>query len=428
MDLKRYSIILILIILFLPIKLYGKTVFSLRDAIIFALKNNPELNLYKLKVKEAELSKKQAFSQFLPSLSITYNYQRSDQGKGLPTTNFSSIGPELSWNIFNGLQDWYNYKELSMLLKAQKQEEKNKTIELAFQIVQAYLDYLKQKAFYQSALKSLEDAQTILSLVKQKYKQGLCSYADLLDAEAKVKKAKFEVTKYLYTAEIAKAELLTLLNLDISKISDVEFLPLDTKNLKVQPLSTCVQVALKNNPQLKEVNYTIYAQQARVNSVKGEFLPSIDLYLQYYKTSPTFSLIPEKDEEFTAGVRITIPIFWGGKRFFELEKQETILEEKKLQKRSLKLSVVKEVFSSYKSLESAKQKYLASQEWLRKIKEDYEVVKEKYEQGIASIVDLTTVFARLASARAELISAKYNLIEKYYELQKTMGIIPGLKP
>ena len=428
LKMRKIFLIGLIIVIFLPFKLYGKSVFSLRDAVLFALKNNPELKTYELKIKEAEFNKKQTISAFLPTVSLVYNFQRSDEGNGFPATNFSSIGPELSWNIFNGFQDWYSYKEFSMLLNFQKQEEKSKAVEIAFQVVQTYLEYFKQKAFYQSALKDLKDAQTVLELVKQKYKQGLCSYADLLDAEAKVKKAKFEVTKYLYTAEIAKAELLTLLNLDISKISEIEFLPPDTKSLEVKPIEFYINFALKNNPQLKAINYAISAQEAKVKAVKGEFLPSVDLYVQYYKTSQSLSLYPSKDQEFTAGIKITFPLFLGGKRYFELEKQETALKEKVLQKRSLKLNIAKEVFSCYKSLESAKQKYLASQEWLKKVEEDYKVVKEKYNQGVAGIVDLTTVYARLASARAEVIDSKYDLIKKYYELKKTVGIIPGLEP
>jgi len=61
------------------------------------------------------------------------------------------------------------------------------------------------------------------------------------------------------------------------------------------------------------------------------------------------------------------------------------------------------------------------------MEEDYKIIKEKYKNGLASIVDVTTILARLSEARAQVINSKYDLLQAYYILQKSLGYIPGLQ-
>ncbi|RKX57257.1 MAG: hypothetical protein DRP29_08635, partial [Thermodesulfobacteriota bacterium] len=258
---------------------------------------------------------------------------------------------------------------------------------------------------------------------KKRYEVGLSPYADVLDAEAKVKEAEFKVTNYKYTAEIAKANVFTLINYDIAKIDEFEFLPVEEEKLEVKELADCIKIGLIKRPELKAKEKEILAQKEKIKSVKGEFYPSVDIFSSYYK----YENLPETDEEFIAGIRITFPIFLGFSRFAKLGKERAFLEQKNFEKISTELNIKQEIFTNYKNWQTAKENYETALAWLKSVEEDYRIIRKKYENGLASIVDVTTVLAKLSQARAQVAVSKYNWIYAYYSLQKSLGLIPEIE-
>ncbi len=418
----------ILVVIFLSIftsPLIAKQILSLKEVVTLGIKNNPAIKISSKIKEEYFLQKNMIKSKFFPSLYLNYNYQRQDTGKNKPTIDLHSFGPSLNWNIFSGFSDWYAYKEALLLISAQDYNIRKTILDVSMDIVKAYLDYFKQKALYESALSDLRDAETILNLAKKKYSLGLAPYADVLDAEAKVKKAEFNVTNYKYTSEIAKASVLTLINYDITKADSIEFQPIDNVVFKVGSLKDCIRIGLEKRPELKAKFKEILVQQEKVKEVKGKFLPSINVFSNYYKEDSKF--FPDRDYEFTVGIEIQIPIFLGLSRWEELKKERVVLEEKYFEKKQTELDIKKEIFTNYELWQTAKENYESAKVWLKSMEEDYKIIKKKYETGLASIVDLTTALARLSEARSKVIVSKYNYILAYYRLLKSMGFIPGLE-
>jgi len=425
---KRVLLFSLILVFTLASITLAKETLTLSQLILIALKHNPEIRISKVIKKEFEIQKKRTLGEFLPYLDLSYTYQREDDGKGLPAYGMSLLGPEFRWNVFNGLQSWYRYRSAKELVKVQGEEVKTTVLEVSLEITQKYLEYFKELAMYKAAVLSLKDARIVLNLARHKYSLGLAPYADVLDAEAKVKKAEHEVKTHLYLAEVAKASVLALAGFDISKWSDIDLIPPSENYTQVPPLTECINIALKNRPELKAKRFQLTAKLDQVKVVRGEFLPSVDVFLQYYKTQKDFSLFPKDNEQFLAGVKVTVPLFEGAQRIADIEKANAEVLKAKLELKREILNVEKEVFSSYRLWESAKSSYESAKAWLKKMEEDFKIIKKKYNAGLASMVDLTTVLARLADARAQVVSTKYQLFEAYYSLKKSMGIIPGLKP
>jgi len=403
--------------------LWGVQTLSLEDVILIGIKNNPQINIAS-KVKEQYFYQKNLVkSEFFPYLYLEYSFQRWDQGKNAPTIDYQKWGPYLNWNIFSGFSTWHSYKEALLLISSQDENIRSTILNISLNIVQAYLEYFKQKALYEAALADLEDAKTLLKLAQKRYEVGLSPYADVLDAQAKVKEAEFNVTNHKYTAEIAKANVFTLINYDIAKIDEFEFLPVEEEKLKVKELADCIRIGLTKRPELKAKEKEILAQEEKIKSVKGEFYPSVDIFSSYYK----YENLPQPDEEFIAGIRITFPIFLGFSRVAKLQKERAVLEQKNFEKISTELNIKQEIFSNYKNWQTAKENYETALAWLKSVEEDYRIIKKKYENGLASIVDVTTVLAKLSQARAQVAVSKHDLIYAYYRLQKSLGIIPEIE-
>ncbi|QER42042.1 TolC family protein [Thermodesulfobacterium sp. TA1] len=403
---------------------FAKEVLSLKDLILSGLKNNPQIQIAVKSKEQYVFQKDYVRSSFFPFLYLKYEFDRTDPGKGLPNREVHAFGPYLNWNVFSGFSTWHSYQETLKLISAQDFAVKRTILDVSLNIIRAYLEYFKQKALYEAALSDLEDAKILLKLAKKKYEVGLSPYADVLDAEAKVKQAEFNVTNYKYTADIAKAQVLTLINYDITRIEEIEFLPLQEEDLEVKDFNFYLKTAIEKRPELKAKESEVFAQEERVKSVKGKFWPSIDLFSSYYQVDDKF--FPDKNNEFVAGFRVTFPIFTGFQRLAELNKEKVGLEQKRLEKANIELQIKQEVFTSYKNYQTTKESFESALVWLKSMEEDYRVVQKKYETGLASIVDVTTLLARLSEVRSKVAISKYNLIYSFYELYRMSGTIPEL--
>ncbi|MGC9142108.1 MAG: TolC family protein, partial [Caldimicrobium sp.] len=402
----------------------AKKVLTLSEAVILAIKVNPQISSALKQREEFFYQKNIIRAEFFPKIFLDYTYQRTDLGKNLPEYNTHLFGPFLTWNIFSGFSTYYAFKEALYYLALQDENLRGKINEIALTTIKTYLDYFKEKSLLEAALSDLEDAKNILKLAKKRYEVGLSPYADVLDAEARLKEAEYKVTNYKYLSEISKAKLLILLNEDLTKIEEYELLPIEEKDLTLKALPEYIAKALKLRPEILSKEKEILAQESRLKSVRGEFFPSIDLFANYYKEDSKF--FPDSNFQFQAGIKITFPLFTGFSTVSKLQKERATLEKKHFERRELELNIQHEVFSNYKIFETSRENLAASLALLAKLEEDYRIIQKKYENGLASIVDLTTVMARLSEARSNVALSKYDLIFNYYNLLKSTGEIPGL--
>lgn len=403
---------------------FAKKILTLNEAVSLAIKANPQISAALKQKEEFFFQKNIIRAEFFPKFYLGYTYQRTDSGKSKPSYDTHLFGPTLSWNIFSGFSTYFAVKEALYYLASQDENIRSKILDIALSTIKSYLSYFNEKALLESALADLEDAKIILKLAQKRYEVGLSPYADVLDAEARLKEAEFNVTNYKYSAEIAKARLLILMNQDLTQIEDYELMPLQESELTLDPLAVYINKALKLRPELLSKEKEILAQQSKIKSVKGEYLPSVDLFANYYRVDNKF--FPDSDSQFLAGIKITLPLFTGFSTVSKLQKERATLEKKNFEKRELELNIQQEVFSNYKLFQTAKDNLEAAKALLSKLEEDYRLVQKKYENGLASIVDLTTVMARLSQARAQVGVSRTNLILNYFNLIKSSGEVPGL--
>lgn len=403
---------------------FAKKILTLNEAVNLAIKANPQISATLKQKEEFFFQKNIIRAEFFPKFYLGYTYQRTDLGKNKPSYDMHLFGPTLTWNIFSGFSTYYSFKEALYYVASQDEIIRSKILDIAFSTIKAYLSYFNEKALLEAALADLEDAKIILKLAQKRYAIGLSPYADVLDAEARLKEAEFNVTNYKYSAEIAKARLLILMNQDLIQIEDYELMPLKENDFTLEPLPTYINKALKLRPELLAKDKEILAQQQRIKSVSGEYFPTVDLFANYYKEDHKF--FPDSDYQFLAGIKITLPLFTGFSTVSKLQKERATLERKNFEKRDLELNIQHEVFNNYKLFQTAKDNLEAAKALLSKLEEDYRLVQKKYENGLASIVDLTTVMARLSQARSQVGVSRTNLILNYFNLIKSSGEIPGL--
>jgi len=177
-----------------------------------ALNNRAELNNFEKIEKISKLAKSLKARANLPTLFAGVSYDRkkpfsfggNDWGSNL-TFNIGFQFP-----IFSGYKNLYEYKEANLTLKEANLAWENLTKGIIIEVKQAYLKLSASKEAIQAARENINQAEMAFNIIETRYKNGLATNLEYLDAQLATMQAKINyltaLKDYLSTqADLIKA-------------------------------------------------------------------------------------------------------------------------------------------------------------------------------------------------------------------------------
>lgn len=172
-----------------------------------ALKSRPDLRELALRRDQAEQAVQVAWSQLVPGVSVTGQYQHAT-GQLFLAADQAFVGGTLSWDIW----DWGNryYEVRSARSKVTQSEESLRQAELKLrtQVQTALQETLADHDALAVAAEVVEQAQESFRLETERYLARTATATDLLDAQAALSQAKYRLSnaRYDYLIEVAQLE------------------------------------------------------------------------------------------------------------------------------------------------------------------------------------------------------------------------------
>jgi outer membrane protein len=197
---------------------------SIRD---FALEQIPEENAkadYKSRIEYntletgialSELNKKNVQSGYLPSL-VAFGQMGSRTGTKYFANigdfknrwlGYGTVGLQLNVPIFDGLQKKYKVQQTRLELLKLEQDKKNLEKVIDFQTNQSQITLRNALESLEIQKRNMELAKEVVRVSQIKYKQGLGTSTDIVNAESAFKEAETNYYASLYDALIAKVDL-----------------------------------------------------------------------------------------------------------------------------------------------------------------------------------------------------------------------------
>ena len=183
----------------------------------FSVANRIEYQIVQTNQRLTELNIKNYKSQYLPTLNANFNYgwtsgtnSFSDLTEFNDETwfNFSSIGVTMSIPIFDGLRKSYinqqNRLSLKQLDKGLKQTKNN----IKREIESSVISYNNSIRNMRTQKENMELAEDVFEVTRIKYKEGVGSNLEVVEAESDLKEAQTNYYSALYDAFVAKIDLL----------------------------------------------------------------------------------------------------------------------------------------------------------------------------------------------------------------------------
>lgn len=425
---------------------------TLEECIKYAIQNNISIKQTELDTKTAEIDKKGAKGNFLPSLNANASHSwniglNQDITTGLlrnQTTQFTSAGASVGVDIYKGLQNQNTLRKANLSIVAAKYQLLKMQEDVALNVANAFLQVLFNKENLKVQQEQLGINEKQYSRSEELVKAGSIPRGDLLDIKATVASNNQNVIaaeNALLISKLSLAQLLQLKEFDNFDVIDGTNAK-DENNIMAQTPVAIYEKAKEGRTELKIAKTNLEIAEKNVAIAKGAFQPTLQGFYSFnsrvsYADVPAYdssgNLIGTKSPSpfFTQfsdnkgqsfGAQLSIPIFNGFSAKNNVERSKVSLEKSKIAVEQQDLDLQRNVFTAFTDAKGALNAHESSITALEARQEAYNYAKEKYAVGLMNSFDFNQSQTLLTNAQSEVLRTKYDYIFKIKILEFYFGI------
>lgn len=192
-------------------------------------------------------------------------------------------------------------------------------------------------------------------------------------------------------------------------------------------VAALINDARRHYPSVVAAQAQVAAAQAKVAQIRAEGLPRLNLVAQYnFSNQPTslqlgFPVFPATRREWYLGFQVTIPIFEGFARTYQVRQADAQIELQRGALDEVRRQVGLDVWNSYQALRSATENLHNSANLLTLAQGSYEAAHRRYRTGVGSILELLSTQSALANAKKQRIQALTDWRSARLQLASKLG-------
>ena len=407
----------------------AQKLWTVDECMQYAVMHNHEVRLQSIGLDDYKAEKVRAIGSFLPAaegnIGGQYNFGRAIDPETNTYTNvstfYNSYGLSVGIPVFDGFQRYNNLRAAKanvLMGKSQLMAQKDAT---AQKVLETYTLSLYYKGCIEYATQKRAESEMLLRQTKVMAEVGQKGEADVAQMQATYAADDYEVTHQQGLYDNAILTLKQLMNYPIN--DTLEITDCKEESLEV----TCAEVfdiyehAKLFYPDIKQAEYNLQSAKYAYHSSKGALFPSISLgagiSTTYYKQL-NVPLSTSFSEQFrnNAGqyiyATLSIPIFNRLNTLTNIRRQRNNVRraEEELEYRSNELQrLIQEAVIDQENSRKETMKMTA------KVESDSiasRLTIRKYEEGLASSIDVQTQTVTLLQSKAQLLQCQLTYLYK----------------
>ena len=413
---------------------------TLQECVAYALENNISVKQSELDLKTAEINKKDAVGNFLPTLNASSSYSWNIGLTQNPTTfdAVTATSNTLSGNINSNITIYDGLRNLNQLYRSrleivasQYQLDKMKD-DISLLVANSFLQIL----FNKEQLKVLQAQQAVsqqqLERTQNLVDAGSLPRGDLLEVQATIASQEQQIVNAenaIVLSKISLAQTLLIKDYQNFDTADIDY-EVPVTNILNETPATIIAKAKEERYEIKiaEANSKIADYNLKIS--KGALQPTLSGFYSFgsnYFTSELFDtesfqsqISDNKRHNF--GLQLSIPIFNGFSASNNVGRNRVNFERAKFQLEQANLDLETNVYQAFNDAQGAMKAYEAAQKTLTARQEAYNYSQERYNVGLLNAFDFSQSQNQLEAAQSEVIRTKYDYIFKLKVLEFYFGI------
>lgn len=411
-PLRSAVIFLFLNVLLNAVFAYAGEVMTWHDCVQEAGVNHPELVSANEKLKQSKADKAITRSAMLPQISSDVNKNRtwsktkSDiTGDTTRTTSDSySYGVSGKQLVFDGFKTIHDVRASSANLLASEYDYAVTSSNVRLNLRTAFVGLLRAQDLVSITEQIALRRKQNVHLVRLRYEAGREHRGSLLTAQADLAQAELEVTQAKRNVALAQRQLTKELGREIFTPFMVQgsFEPaaMDRNRPDFEKLAD-------TTPFLNELVARKEAAKFGFRSATADFFPEIYATGSFGRSASQW---PPENEQWSAGVSLSFPLFTGGSRIAKVSKAKAQLKQAEADERSGRDSVLVTLEEAWTEFQNAIDKISVQQRYLQAAEERAKIANAQYSTGLISFDDWIIIENNLVSTEKAFLDSRANML------------------
>ena len=406
-----------------------------------ALSQNPDMAISRAQIEQAEAGVRQAKGGRMPRLNLSLTASRTNDALNVfgtkltqrrvvgadmtvpdlnnaPAVNNFNSRIELLIPVYDGGQVESYVRQAQAHTRAAQSGDRVARQKLIKQVLMAYQGIHTARAYIKVASEGRTAAEEMVRITEKLHKQGMAVKSDILSARVNLEDMRLK----LIEARNAEATALDQLKLLIGRPLGS---PLDVADPVAPALLTGDDAALRKqaaetHPGLRALREQVDAARGAVEAARAGKRPQFNVSLRQEWNDRALGF--DANAYMMAGV-LSWNAFDGGTLQAGVDRAEAQRSELAAKLRQAEEGIGFQATDARRRALEAEERTTARQLSVEHAEEARRLVKMRYENGVAPLLELLSAQAQLDKTRADLVAARYDLAVTRTELKLAVGVL-----
>jgi outer membrane protein TolC len=439
MKINMKALVVLFSLVSLQLAAQDQKTLGLDEAIDLGVKNSKQLRNSQAKIEEATAALKEAVERKLPEAKASGSYlwlnspniemkSKNTNGGGgtaagneTPKPNQAIYGMvNVSMPIYAGGRIRYGIESSKFLEQAARLDAEDDKDEVIQTTIEAYANLFKAKTAVRLMKENLVQAQQRAKDFSNLEKNGLLARNDLLKAEFQASNIELGLLDAENNAQLANVNMNLMLGLPTSTDLVLDTSGIVRKN-DSRVLEDYLQTALTSRKDIAAIDLRKKAAETGVKSAKSDLYPSLAVTGGYVAANIPKVISITNAVNVGVGVSYNIGSLWKTKS--KVQQAEARVKQMVATEAMMDDNIRLQVNRTYLDLLSTRKKIEVHVKAVEQAEENYRIVKNKFNNNLATTTDLLDADVAQLQARLSYISARADAFVAYNKLLQVTGVL-----
>lgn len=391
--------------------------------------NNQSVAQAEAQFRQAQALVRNARGAFLPSADLSVGKTRSSQGTGSSNSSLTSSS--------SGIRDTLNaqvgvsweadvWGKLRRGLEANEASAEASYADLAAmrlsqqsELVQNYLQLRvidQQKRLLEATVEAYERS---LKMSENQYRAGISGKDAVAQAQTQLRNTQASLIDLIWQRAQFENAIAVLTGQPPTgfKLAEINNIP----KLPVIPVSVPSQL-LERRPDIASAERSIIAANANIGVAKAAYYPDFSLSLSGgYSSSQYQDWISVPNRFWSVGPKISLPLFDGGQRSAEVDRNEAVYDQTVAKYRQTVLDGFREVENYRIQLKVLGDETVVQEQALESARESLRLTTNQYKAGLIAYLDVVNVQTTALSTERSVLNLLQSRLIASVQLIAALG-------